>query len=171
MTNVEVNDAVMHIPEGVCKITGIIERDLASLGIRQYYILVPVYDNGAKIYIPTDGGVSKMKGLLSRDEVWELIDSLPDCESVWIENDKERLAAFTSIVSRCDHHEMMCLIRTLREKHAEKIRIGKKFHSADERISKEAERILFGEIGYVLHLQPSEVASIIAERIDELATA
>lgn len=168
MKNIEINDAVMHIPEGVCRITGIIERDLASLGIRQYYILVPVYDNGAKIYVPTDSGLSKIRTLLSRDEVEELIDSIPDCESVWIDNDKERLSAFSSIVSRCDHHEMLCLIRTLREKHAEKQRIGKKFHSADERISKEAERILFGEFAFVLNLTPAEVSSLIAERIEEL---
>ena len=62
---------------------------------------------------------------------------------------------------------MLCLIRTLRDKHAEKIRMGKKFHSADERIFKEAERILFGEFGYVLNLKPSEVGSFIADRIKD----
>ena len=109
MTNtIEVNEAVMHIPEGVCKVTGIIERDLSSLGTRQYYILVPVYNTGTKIYIPTDNGPAKMRELLTRDEVLELIDSIPECESVWVENDKERMAAFSSIVSRCDHHEMLC---------------------------------------------------------------
>ena len=113
MTNtIEVNEAVMHIPEGVCKVTGIIERDLSSLGTRQYYILVPVYNTGTKIYIPTDNGPAKMRELLTRDEVLELIDSIPECESVWVENDKERMAAFSSIVSRCDHHEMLCLIRS-----------------------------------------------------------
>ena len=168
MTNtIEVNEAVMHIPEGVCKVTGIIERDLSSLGTRQYYILVPVYNTGTKIYIPTDNGPAKMRELLTRDEVLELIDSIPECESVWIENDKERMAAFSSIVSRCDHHEMLCLIRTLRDKHAEKLRTGKKFHSADERIFKEAERILFGEFGYVLNLKPSEVGPFSAERIKD----
>ena len=164
---IEVNEAVMHIPEGVCKVTGIIERDLSSLGVRQYYILVPVYNNGSKIYIPTDNGPAKMRELLTREEVLELIDSIPECESVWVENDKERMAAFSSIVSRCDHHEMLCLIRTLRNKHAEKLRTGKKFHSADERIYKEAERILFGEFGYVLNLKPSEVGPFIAERIKD----
>ena len=108
-----------------------------------------------------------MRELLTRDEVLELIDSIPECESVWVENDKERMAAFSSIVSRCDHHEMLCLIRTLRNKHAEKLRTGKKFHSADERIFKEAERILFGEFGYVLNLKPSEVGPFIAERIKD----
>ena len=167
MTNIEVNEAVMHIPEGVCRITGIIERDLSSLGTREYYILVPVYDNGTKIYIPTENGAAKMRELLSREEVLELIDSIPECESVWLENDKERMAAFSSIVSRCDHYEMLCLIRTLRNKHEEKLRLGKKFHSADERIFKEAERILFGEFGYVLNLKPSEVGSFIADRIKD----
>ena len=69
MKNIEINDAVMHVPEGVCKVTEIIERDLSRYGIRQYYVLVPVYDRGTKIYIPTDAGSDKMKSLPEKDEV------------------------------------------------------------------------------------------------------
>ena len=74
MKNIEINDAVMHVPEGVCKVTEIIERDLSRYGIRQYYVLVPVYDRGTKIYIPTDAGSDKMKSLPEKDEVLQTID-------------------------------------------------------------------------------------------------
>ena len=165
MKNIEINDAVMHVPEGVCKVTEIIERDLSRYGIRQYYVLVPVYDRGTKIYIPTDAGGDKMKTLPEKDEVLQIIDDIPTCESVWIENDKERMESFNKIISRCDHREMMALLHTLRNKHAEKVRTGKKFHSADERIFREAERILFGELGYILNIEPSSVAGFISDRL------
>ena len=43
----------------------------------------------------------------------------------------------------------------------------KKFHSADERVFKEAERILFGEFGFVLGIHPSEVPAFIDDRIGD----
>lgn len=165
MKNIEINDAVMHVPEGVCKVTEIIERDLSRYGIRRYYVLVPVYDRGTKIYIPTDAGNDKMKSLPEKEEVLQIIDEIPSCESVWIENDKERQESFNKILSRCDHREMMALLYTLRNKHAEKVRTGKKFHSADERIFREAERILFGEFGYILNIEPDNVAGFISDRL------
>ena len=158
MKNIGINDAVMHVPEGVCKVTEIIERDLSRYGIRQYYVLVPVYDRGTKIYIPTDAGSDKMKSLPEKDEVLQIIDNIPD-------NDKERMESFNKIISRCDYREMMALLHTLRNKHAEKVRTGKKFHSADERIFREAERILFGEFGYILDIEPSSVAGFISDRL------
>ena len=145
MKNIGINDAVMHVPEGVCKVTEIIERDLSRYGIRQYYVLVPVYDRGTKIYIPTDAGSDKMKSLPEKDEVLQTIDNIPDCESVWIDNDKERMESFNKIISRCE------------------------FHSADERIFREAERILFGEFGYILDIEPSSVAGFISNRLEAAA--
>ena len=62
---------------------------------------------------------------------------------------------------------MVRLIKTLRDKSAEKVRTGKKFHSADERVFKEAERILFGEFGFVLGIHPSEVPAFIDDRIGD----
>ena len=150
MKNIGINDAVMHVPEGVCKVTEIIERDLSRYGM-------------------TDAGSDKMKSLPEKDEVLQTIDNIPDCESVWIDNDKERMESFNKIISRCDYREMMALLHTLRNKHAEKVRTGKKFHSADERIFREAERILFGEFGYILDIEPSSVAGFISDRLGAAA--
>ncbi len=142
MEKIAINDAVVHVPEGVCTVTSIIERDLASLGTRQYYVLEPVYDRKSKIFVPIEGNGAKVRGLPDKEEVLSAIDEIPEAESVWVENDKARLESFSSILSRCDHREMMRLVHTLKTKQTEKMRTGKKFHSADERIFREAERIL-----------------------------
>ena len=167
MENLVIDSAVMHIPEGVCKVTGMIERDLSRYGIHKYYVLVPVYDSGTKIYIPADKNTDKTRALPCKDEVLSLIDEIPESESIWRDNDKERQEYFNAILSRFDHHEMVRLIKTLRDKSAEKVRTGKKFHSADERVFKEAERILFGEFGFVLGIHPSEVPAFIDDRIGD----
>ena len=150
MENLVIDSAVMHIPEGVCRVTGMIERDLSRYGI--------------KIYIPANKNTDKTRELPCKDEVLSLIDEIPESESIWRDNDKERQEYFNAVLSRFDHHEMVRLIKTLRDKSAEKVRTGKKFHSADER---EAERILFGEFGFVLGIHPSEVPAFIDDRIGD----
>ena len=167
MEKIEINDAVIHVPEGVCTVTSIIERDLASLGTRQYYVLEPVYDHKSKIFVPIEGNNTKVRELPNKEEVLSVIDEIPGSESVWVDNDKARLETFSSILSRCDHREMMKLVHTLKTKQTEKMRAGKKFHSADERIFREAERILFGEFGYVLGIAPAEVGDFIRARLEE----
>ncbi|MCR5295693.1 MAG: CarD family transcriptional regulator [Lachnospiraceae bacterium] len=171
MCKIEINDAVVHVPEGVCTVTSIIERDLASLGVRRYYVLVPVYDRRSKIFVPIEGDAQKVRELPDREEVLSLIDGIPESESVWVDNDKARLESFSSILSRCDHKEMMSLVHTLKDKQSEKKRTGKKFHSADERIFREAERILFGEFGYVLGIAPGEVGDFIKNRLETSSQA
>ena len=54
MANFEINQAIIHIPEGVCRVTDLIERNISGIGARKYYVLTPVYDRGAKIYVPAD---------------------------------------------------------------------------------------------------------------------
>lgn len=165
MERLTMHETIIHIPEGVCTVEGTVERTFSTYGTKTYYVLVPVFDRNTKIYVPTDGDAKKLRTLLSKEEVTELIDSLPDCKNCWIENEKERQASFTQILSRFDREEMISLIRTLRDKRMEKTRIGKKFHSADEKVFREAERILFSEFGYVLGIQPGEVPDYIDERL------
>lgn len=165
MDSLSIHEPIIHIPEGVCTVEGTVERTFSTHGTRTYYVLVPVFDRNTKIYVPTDGDAQKLRSILSREEVTSLIDSLPDCKNCWIENAKERQASFTQILSRFDREEMISLIRTLRDKRQEKIRTGKKFHSADEKVFREAERILFSEFGYVLGIQPGEVPSYIDARL------
>jgi len=162
-----IDDAVIHIPEGVCRVTDVIEREIEGFGTREYYVLVPVYDAGTKIFVPTDADSGKIRPVIDADTALSLIDSLPTAESVWVVNDKARQLRFSEILSHCDHKEMISLMRTLKNKSEETRDSGKKFHSADERAFREVKRILFGEFGFVLGITPKEVPGFIEERLKE----
>ena len=168
MERLKINQTVIHIPEGVCTVTETIERDLSSLGKKKYFGLVPVYGRGTKIYLPDDGNTSKIRELPEASDLEDLIERLPSMDSVWVENEKERQQSFTQILSRCETEEMMRLILTLRRKRKEKESTGKKFHSADDRVLKEAERIMHGEIGYILGLHPQDVPNYIHTKIGDV---
>ncbi|MGX8728518.1 MAG: CarD family transcriptional regulator [Lachnospiraceae bacterium] len=161
----EINQAIIHIPEGVCRVTDLIERNISGIGSRKYYVLTPVYDRGAKIYVPADSENPKVLPIVGESEVFELIDSLPSAESVWVENDKKRQESFAKILSGCDRREMIRLLSTLRQKAIEKKKLGKKFHSSDERVLRETQRLLFGEFGFILGISPKEVPDFIENRL------
>ena len=161
MNEFKVNDNVLHLPEGVCRITEVIERRLSSDGTRKYYILVPVYDPGTKIYFPIDGDVSKLRSLLTIDEINSLVSEIDDSETPDFDDEKKRQEAFLNILSRADRKELIMLITTLYEEKARKEEAGKKFHTTDERVVREAERIINEEFAFVLGIEPDKVPDYI----------
>jgi len=160
----KISDTVIHMPEGVCKVTEIIERELSTSGRHKYYILVPVYDPGTKIYVPIEGSGHKIRSLLSCEEVNNLIQDISEADYIWIEDEKKRQETYSDIIAGGDHKMVISLIRTLDREKSRKEEAGKKFHSADERIFKEAERILNEEFGFVLGIKPSSVPDYIKEQ-------
>ena len=163
MKKLKVDDAIIHVPEGVCRVAEIIDRDLSGTGKREYYVLVPVYEHGSKLYIPTDCGPEKFRPLPKKKEVKELIASIPKTRMSWIESDKDRQEHYTAILGRCEMPEMTKLVATLRKAKVKREKEGKKFHSSDERIAREAERIVFGVFSYVLGIDPEGMDAYIAK--------
>ena len=84
-----VNDIVMYKQSGICKILDICEKKFGK-ETRQYYVLCPQDDPNTTIYCPIDAPSDKMRYLLTKDEVLQLIEEMPDEETAWIENDRLR---------------------------------------------------------------------------------
>ena len=70
----QVNDMIVYGAHGVCRIAEIEERDFNGSSI-EYYILKPVYDEKATIFVPVlnDRLTAKMRRVLSKDEIEALI--------------------------------------------------------------------------------------------------
>jgi CarD family transcriptional regulator len=160
-----VNDTVMYGNSGVCKIMDIRPEKFGRDTVT-YYVLKPVYDRSSTIYCPVGSGKMKMRKLLSIDEIYELIKIMPDMETEWVENEQLRKEKFNEIVRQGNHEELIRLIKTLHFKRQERLEAGKKFYIADEKIMKEAEKILHGEFAHVLNIQPEEVVPFIMGELD-----
>ena len=91
----KVNDTIIYGSEGVCQIMGIEEKNFGG-AVKSYYIVKPLYSNSSTIFIPLDSEIltAKMHRMLSREEIEELIDSLPNETIEWIPNDRERKNAY-----------------------------------------------------------------------------
>lgn len=151
---------------GVCRVDDICVRDYGS-GKKDYYILQPVYDLRSSLSIPVDSPAfsARARELLTKDEVLEIIDSLPDTEAEWIRDDKERIETFRSLLEGGVRKDIATLIRSLYLHKKELAERGKKLRSADEAIMQRAEKLLYGEFAWVLGIDPKEVLDFIKERI------
>ena len=165
----KVNDVIIYGTQGVCQIIGIEEKNISS-GKKSYFVLMPINGNGPTIYAPTDNKhvLSKMRRLLSKAEIDELINSMPNENAVWVKNDNERKERYKKILAGGDHVELIKMIKAIYAHKKEREAEGKRLHMMDEGFFKDAEQILYHEFQYVLKLKnKEEVMAYIFSRIEE----
>ena len=161
----KIDDVVVYGTEGICRITGITEMQFGGEK-SEYYILAPVEKEENTVYVPKNNEkvLKRMRKILTADEANKLIDSLPMEPMTWIANDRERQMAYKDIILCGKPEEVFRMVSTLYLKQKDQLAIGKKLHASDERFLRDAEKMLFNEIGYALKIKPQEVLSIILKR-------
>lgn len=164
----KVGDVVVHKRDGVCRIKEIKSMNLTGDGERSYYILVPVYDDGTKIYVPADQETGTLRKPLSVEEINAMIDEIPEHRSAWIENEKLRTREYGQILDRGSMENVLGVVSALIKKKNERTRAGRKFHSSDERILDDGCRMLHGEFAYMLNISPDDVPAYIEKKLAAL---
>jgi CarD family transcriptional regulator len=160
-----VNDYVVYGSTGVCKIDAINREDFGDAHEREYYVLTAVHANSLSIYIPTDNTDVTMRRIMTKDEIYTLIKTIPDIDGAWIDDDHQRKAMFSEIIQSGDQSKMVQLIKILAERKLELEKDGKSLSSADAETMKAAEKLLHNEFALVLDIAPEQVVPFIREEI------
>ena len=167
----QVNDVIIYGAQGVCKIIGTDEKIINGIK-KLYFVLKPVDEKGATIFAPTDNELvlSKMRRLLTKDEIHMLIDSMQEDSTLWIDNENERKELYKSILAKGDHRQIIKMLKAIYSHKTQREAEGKRLHQSDERFFKDAEQILYNEFQYVLNLKDrSELMTYIFSRIEKNA--
>ena len=148
----EVSDIVAYGTNGVCTVTEITTKRIDKVNV-EYYVLSPQSAASAKVVVPTQNEklVGKMRAILTKDEVNELLENIPKENEEWVSNKNIRFETFKNIIAEGKSSELLKLIRTLRLHEKQQFKRGKRLHMADERFLKEAEKMVLGEFAYVLN--------------------
>ncbi|MBQ7922714.1 MAG: CarD family transcriptional regulator [Clostridia bacterium] len=159
-------ETVVYGSNGICTVGGITEQTFCGEK-RQYYVLHPVYDKGATIFVPVDNAelTEKMRRVLTEEEIHTLIAGMSENDDEWIENDGERKRVFQDILDSGDRRKLMGMIRILYLHNEQQRKKGKKLHIADERSFREAEKILHEEFAHVLQIPTDQVVPYIASKL------
>ncbi len=162
-----IGDLFVYGVNGACKIVDIKEEKFGS-GEKTYYILAPYSDLKETIFVPVDNEmlVSRMKKILTPEEINSLIKTIPSAESIWEENVNLRREKFREIISKANRTELIALLKTLYERRKALKLIGKNLSTYDERFLRQAQNIIHSEIALVLQIPQDEVAPYIERAIN-----
>ncbi len=162
----QTNDTVLYGTEGVCRVVGVEEREMCG-GRCEYYILQPVHTAHSTIFVPVDNETlaRRIRPVLTPKEIYALIEAMPDESSIWIEDETARRTQYKQILLEGDRANLVRIVKTLYGYQQAQKEKGRKMHVADERLLKDAEKLLHDEFTYVLHLRHDEVLPLILKQI------
>lgn len=163
----KVNDYIMYGMMGVCQVIDITTESFIKNTQKEYYVLNHIYSNNTIIKIPVDNEKIPMRKILSKDDVSILIKSMPNKETIWIDDDRKRNEQFKLMLKRGNIEDLVQLVRSIYLEKEEKKAIGKKIYKADDDIMEEAERLLNEELATILSISPNEVSSYITSNISQ----
>lgn len=157
-----INDLVNYSVTGVCRVEGITRQEIAGVE-KEFYILKPIYDENSTVMVPiaNEQLVCRMYSLLSKEEVMALIEGMPSIGEIWLEDDRLRYEEYKKILSSGDRKNVVGVIKALYNHQKEQSKKNRKLRTTDERVLRDAERLLYGEIAYCLEMAPEEVLKFI----------
>ena len=87
-----VGNIVIYTLYGICTITEETERFFNGVNTK-YFVLVPLSDTKTKITVPAENPItlSRIHSLLASNEIEAIIEEIPFLETIWIENDNQRI--------------------------------------------------------------------------------
>lgn len=166
----EIGALVSYGTNGVCKISDK-RNDNMSGTDREYYVLTPLGSRGASIFVPADNEklVAKMRRLLSREEIANLISAACDNDIQWERDNKKRSEYGNEVIARGDRGEMLSLIRCIYLRKKELAAAGKRLPGVDDGILKRAEKLINEEFSVSLGIPSGDVPEFIRSSIENNA--
>ena len=163
----EIGNQVLYGIHGICTVTAI-ERMRFGKEKAKYYCLEPLDQPGAKFYVPVENAaaVSKLRRLLSREELLELLHSEEVRNYPWIADENQRKLRFRELIGSGDRMELMGMICALHRHRKEQIAAGRKFHQSDENFLNDAQKLLNAEFAQVFGLEPKNVNAFILKELE-----
>lgn len=150
----------------ICCIEEITERCFDGINKIKYYKIAPKEYRNSAYYVPVANAEKEIRRLLTKEEILEIIDSIPQAEAVWYTDKNERKNHFETILRSDDFSGLIGMIKAIYEERKKRSDDGKKLIASDERAFSAAEHIIHGEFAFVLGIPESEVGSFIRERIE-----
>lgn len=159
-------DYVVNSNNGICKIDSVVTMNTPN-GNKEYYLLIPLHEPTAKIYIPLDSAAQRIRYAMSKEEATQLINSVKNINETYIENEKEREKIYKTAVSSCNPQKLVGIIKTLYLRRLEREKTEKKNTVVDDRYFKLAENQLHNELSFALQVEKEQVVQMITQSILE----
>lgn len=158
----QTGNLVVYGIHGVCRIVELEERTVDRKRV-QYYVLEPLEASGARYLIPTHNevAVAKLRPVMSREALEEMLRSENVREDAWIADENQRKQHYRELINSGDRAALVRMVSTLHRHKAAQAAAGRKFHLCDDNFLRDAEKLLSSEFSLVLGIEPSQVGNYV----------
>lgn len=158
----EIGDYVVYGTKGVCIVQNITMLQVpGEESEREYYVLQPIGDKGATVYLPVDNKKAVIRSVISGDEARELLKEIPEIQALDVPDDKKREVRYKEAMKTCDCRVWVSIIKALYIRRDKRIAMGKKVTALDEKYLKAAEHELYNELSVTLDISNDEMKAYI----------
>lgn len=162
----QIGDYVVKSGNGVCHIEDIQHLNMPNVDKNKlFYLMIPIEDKGAKLYVPVDNEKVGLRRVMSKEEAWKVIEKIPQIEEVTIENDKLREQSYKEALQSGKPEALVRIIKHTYLRRQKRTAQGKKTTATDERYFKLAEEKLYAELAFALGKDKSEMRQLITDSI------
>ncbi len=165
--DLKIGDCVHYGGHGVCRVCGREDKDFGGRK-RVYFTLRPTGSENILLFLPEDAEPEKVKlrRLLSRQEIMDLIHGVRALPADWISDSKLRREVFSKVLRSGDAEQLIGMLKAIYT-HQEELPQGKQLPMSDQEMLQAAQRQLYSELAYVLSIDESQVQSFILQHIQD----
>lgn len=161
----KVNDYIVYGSTGVCQITDISRDESIGNGETEYYVMKPAFNDNMIIKIPVNNPQVMMRRVIKKDDVSALIQRIPQEDTTWIDNEKQRRSYFTAALKTGKSEELIKVIITIHREKEARSAVGRKLTKTDEDIMNAAEKQLYEELAVAMSISPDEAVEYVRQNI------
>lgn len=163
----ETGDYIVYGNTGICQVMGVTTMNIDGIPKdRLYYILRPEGQREGKIFTPVENGKLVMRKVMTKQDAEELINEIPEIETLDITDEKLREEKYKECLKSCDSREMIRIIKTIYLRKQDRFAKGKKVTATDERYLRQAEENLYSELSILLGVPKNDMEEYITVRLD-----
>ena len=162
----QIGDFVVNTNNGICEIMDMVTMNMSGVN-KEYYLLVPISEKTAKVYIPVDMASQRIRLAMNKAEALALIESIQNIDEAYIQNEKEREKTYKEALNSRDPKRLVGIIKTLYLRKQERVEAGKKNTAVDERYFKLAENHLHSELSFALGLNRAQITELIISNLNK----
>ena len=158
-----INDHVYYALNGICEV-----KDIQKLKIgneeKEYYVLTPI-NSSTTLFVPTDNldTLSKIKKILRKEEIDNLIKESKNINLEWLKNSKDRNVYFQNLIKKDDLKTSIALINLIYTKQKEDTKVSPN----DLLILSNVQNLIHSSLSYSLNITKDEVKDYILNILEE----
>lgn len=164
-----VGEFIVYGINGICRVEEIGPSPYDKADPRTYYKLIPLHNPmSSSIYTPVDNDRVPMRRLMTKEEVGNLIRSIPEIETLAVPVEKQRREIYRNTIGALLPEGYVRVIKTVRRRREELAAAHKHFPVTDLEYGRLAKHLLHSECAHVLGMEENDMEAYI---VGQIATA